>query len=216
MKLYSYFRSSAAYRVRIALNLKGLEAEVVPVHLVKNGGEQHSAEYRLINPSELLPALVEDASEGGFTLSQSLSILEYLEEKHQEIALLPQNIEQRALIRAFSQNIACDIHPLNNLRVLQYLSGTLKVSDEQKSAWYKHWIEVGFNGLEAQLKDSNGKFCFGETATFADCCLVPQVYNALRFNIDLAAYPKIAAIYQYCNTLAAFQNAAPEAQADAA
>lgn len=216
MKLYSYFRSSAAYRVRIALNLKGLEAEVVPVHLVKNGGEQHSAEYRLINPSELLPALVEDASEGGFTLSQSLSILEYLEEKHQETALLPQNIEQRALIRAFSQNIACDIHPLNNLRVLQYLSGTLKVSDEQKSAWYKHWVEVGFNGLEAQLKDSNGKFCFGETATFADCCLVPQVYNALRFNIDLAAYPKISAIYQYCNTLPAFQNAAPEAQTDAA
>lgn len=216
MKLYSYFRSSAAYRVRIALNLKGLEAEVIPVHLVKNGGEQHSAEYHLINPSELLPALVEDASEGSFTLSQSLSILEYLEEKHQETALLPQNIEQRALIRAFSQNIACDIHPLNNLRVLQYLSGTLKVSDEQKSAWYKHWVEVGFNGLEAQLKDSNSKFCFGETATFADCCLVPQVYNAIRFNIDLAAYPKISAIYQYCNTLPAFQNAAPEAQTDAA
>mgnify|MGYP001586820779 CR=1 FL=1 len=216
MKLYSYFRSSAAYRVRIALNLKGLEAEVIPVHLVKNGGEQHSAEYRQINPSELLPTLVEDASEGGFTLSQSLSILEYLEEKYPKTALLPQNIEQRALIRAFSQSIACDIHPLNNLRVLQYLSSTLMLSDEQKFAWYKHWVEVGFNGLEAQLKDSNYKFCFGETATFADCCLVPQVYNALRFNIDLTAYPKITAIYQYCNTLSAFQNAAPEAQADAA
>ena len=216
MKLYSYFRSSAAYRVRIALNLKGLQAEVVPVHLVKNGGEQHSAEYRQINPSELLPALVEDAHQGGFTLTQSFSILEYLEEKHPDIALLPQNVEQRALIRAFSQSIACDIHPLNNLRVLHYLSDTLTVSDEQKSAWYAHWIEVGFNGLEAQLKDSNGKFCFGETATFADCCLVPQVYNALRFNIDLAAYPKITAIYQHCNTLPAFQNAAPEAQDDAA
>lgn len=216
MKLYSYFRSSAAYRIRIALNLKGLEAEVIPVHLVKNGGEQHSAEYRLINPSELIPTWMEDETEGGFTLTQSLSILEYLEEKHPEIALLPQNIEQRALIRAFSQNIASDIHPLNNLRVLQYLSGTLKVSDEQKSDWYQHWIDIGFNGLEAQLKDSNGKYCFGETATFADCCLVPQVYNALRFNIDLAAYPKISAIYQYCNTLPAFQNAAPEAQADAA
>lgn len=216
MKLYSYFRSSAAYRVRIALNLKGLQAEVVPVHLVKNGGEQHSAEYRQINPSELLPALVEDTHQGSFTLTQSFSILEYLEEKHPDTALLPQNVEQRALIRAFSQSIACDIHPLNNLRVLHYLSDTLTVSDEQKSAWYAHWIEVGFNGLEAQLKDSNGKFCFGETATFADCCLVPQVYNALRFNIDLAAYPKITAIYQHCNTLPAFQNAAPEAQADAA
>ena len=216
MKLYSYFRSSAAYRVRIALNLKSLQAEVIPVHLVKNGGEQHSTEYRQINPNELVPAWVEDASKGGFILTQSLSILEYLEEKHPETALLPQDIEQRALIRAFSQSIACDIHPLNNLRVLQYLSGTLTVSDEQKSAWYTHWVEVGFAGLEAQLQDSNGKFCFGETATFADCCLVPQVYNALRFNIDLAAYPKIAAIYQYCNTLPAFQNAAPEAQADAA
>lgn len=216
MKLYSYFRSSAAYRVRIALNLKGLQAEVVPVHLVKNGGEQHSAEYRQINPSELLPALVEDTRQDGFILTQSLSILEYLEEKHTDTALLPQNVEQRALIRAFSQSIACDIHPLNNLRVLHYLADTLTVSDEQKSAWYAHWVEVGFNGLEAQLKDSNGKFCFGETATFADCCLVPQVYNALRFNIDLAAYPKITAIYQHCNTLPAFQNAAPEAQADAA
>lgn len=216
MKLYSYFRSSAAYRVRIALHLKGLQAEVVPVHLVKNGGEQHSAEYRQINPSELLPALVEDTRQDGFILTQSLSILEYLEEKHTDTALLPQNVEQRALIRAFSQSIACDIHPLNNLRVLQYLADTLAVSDEQKSAWYAHWVEVGFNGLEAQLKNSNGKFCFGETATFADCCLVPQVYNALRFNIDLAAYPKITAIYQHCNTLPAFQNAAPEAQADAA
>ena len=216
MKLYSYFRSSAAYRVRIALNLKSLETEVIPVHLLKNGGEQHSAEYRQINPSELVPAWVEDAHEGGFILTQSLSILEYLEEQHPETALLPQDIEQRALIRAFSQSIACDIHPLNNLRVLQYLSHVLTVSDEQKSTWYKHWVETGFAGLEVQLKDSNGKFCFGETATFADCCLVPQVYNALRFNIDLAAYPKIAAIYQHCNTLPAFQNAAPEAQADAA
>ncbi|TCB50048.1 maleylacetoacetate isomerase [Acinetobacter sp. ANC 4779] len=216
MKLYSYFRSSAAYRVRIALNLKSLQAEVIPVHLLKNGGEQHSAEYRQINPSELVPAWVEDATQGGFTLTQSLSILEYLEEKHPETALLPQDIEQRALIRAFSQSIACDIHPLNNLRVLQYLSGTLAVSDEQKTAWYRHWVETGFTGLEAQLKNSNGKFSFGETVTFADCCLVPQVYNALGFNIDLAAYPKIAAIYQYCNTLPAFQNAAPEAQADAA
>ena len=142
--------------------------------------------------------------------------LEYLEEKYPDVALLPQDFQQRALIRAVSQSIACDIHPLNNLRVLQYLSNTLAISDEQKTTWYRHWIETGFKALEIQLKNSNGQFCFGETASFADCCLIPQVYNALRFKIDLALYPKIQAIYQHCNTLSAFQNAAPETQADAA
>lgn len=216
MKLYEYFRSSAAYRVRIALNLKSLTADLLPVHLLKNGGEQHSAAYRQINPSELVPTLVENGAEQSFTLTQSLSILEYLDEKFTDTALLPQNIQQRALVRAFSHSIACDIHPLNNLRVLQYLSGTLDVSDEQKTAWYTHWIEVGFAALEAQLKHSNGQFCFGHSASFADCCLIPQVYNALRFNIDLSAYPKIQSIYAHCNTISAFQNAAPEAQVDAA
>lgn len=216
MKLYSYFRSSAAYRVRIALNLKKLEADIIPIHLLKNGGEQHSAAYRQINPSELVPALLEANAEQGFTLTQSLSILEYLDEKFTDTALLPKDIQQRALIRAFSQSIACDIHPLNNLRVLQYLSAALEVSDKQKTAWYTHWVEVGFTGLEAQLKHSNGQFCFGNSASFADCCLIPQVYNALRFNIDLSAYPKIQSIYTHCNTLSTFQNAAPEAQADAA
>lgn len=216
MKLYSYFRSSAAYRVRIALNLKGLDPEYIPVHLVKNGGEQHSPEYRQINPTELIPAWIEKNIQDDFTLTQSLSILEYLEEKYPDVALLPQDFQQRALIRAVSQSIACDIHPLNNLRVLQYLSNTLAISDEQKTTWYRHWIETGFKALEIQLKNSNGQFCFGETASFADCCLIPQVYNALRFKIDLALYPKIQAIYQHCNTLSAFQNAAPEAQADAA
>ncbi len=216
MKLYSYFRSSAAYRVRIALNLKGLAADIIPVHLLKNGGEQHSAEYHQINPTELVPTLVEEEdAENHFILTQSLSILEYLDEKFTDTALLPQDLKQRALVRAFSQNIACDIHPLNNLRVLQYLSGTLNISDEQKTAWYTHWVELGLNGLEAQLKNSNQQFCFGDTATFADCCLIPQVYNAKRFNIDLSAYPKIQSIYQYCNALPAFQNAAPEAQMDA-
>ena len=211
MQLYTYFRSSAAYRVRIALNLKGLNAELIPVHLVNNGGEQHSEAYKAVNPSELVPTLVED----DFNLSQSLSILEYLDEQYPEVALLSQDAQQRALVRAFSLAIACDIHPLNNLRVLQYLTGTLNVTDEQKTTWYKHWVETGFTTLEALLKESNGKFCFGDQATIADCCLIPQVYNALRFNIDLSAYPKIASIYQHCNTLAAFQNAAPEAQQEA-
>lgn len=212
MKLYTYFRSSAAYRVRIALNLKGLTVEQVPVHLINNGGEQHSNRYRQIHPNELVPAL----ADGNFVLSQSLSILEYLEESFPEIALLPQNLQQRALIRAFSLNIACDMHPLNNLRVLQYLSNTLQVSDEQKNQWYKNWIITGFRSLETQLEDSNGKFCFGDQPTFADCCLIPQIYNALRFNIELLAYPKIQSIYNHCNTLQAFQKAAPEMQPDAA
>ena len=211
MKLYSYFRSSAAYRVRIALNLKGLPAEIVPVHLVKNGGEQHSAEYRQLNASELVPTLIDDT----FALSQSLSILEYLDEKYPEPALLPKQIQQRALIRAFSQNIACDIHPRNNLRVLQYLQNVFALSEGEKSTWYKHWIELGMRSLEAQLTESNGQFCFGEQATFADCCLIPQVYNAKRFNIDVSAFPKIESIYQHCMTLDAFQQAAPEAQIDA-
>ena len=211
MKLYSYFRSSAAYRVRIALNLKGLPAEIVPVHLVKNGGEQHSAEYCQLNASELVPTLIDDT----FALSQSLSILEYLDEKYPEPALLPKQIQQRALIRAFSQNIACDIHPLNNLRVLQYLQNVFALSEGEKSTWYKHWIELGMRSLEAQLTESNGQFCFGEQATFADCCLIPQVYNAKRFNIDVSTFPKIESIYQHCMTLDAFQQAAPEAQIDA-
>ena len=200
MKLYTYFRSSAAYRVRIALNLKGLAAEHVPVHLVNNGGEQHSESYRQLNPSELVPTWVEQ----DFVLTQSLSILEYLEEKFPDIALLPQDLQQRALIRAFSLSIACDIHPLNNLRVLQYLTGTLEISDTQKTAWYKHWVLT------------NGKFCFGNQPTLADCCLIPQVYNALRFNLDLSDYPKICSIYTHCNTLEAFQHAAPEMQPEAA
>ena len=211
MKLYSYFRSSAAYRVRIALNLKSLATEIIPVHLVKNGGEQHSDAYRQINPSELVPTLIDE----DFTLSQSMSILEYLEEKHPETALLPEDLQQRALIRAFCQSIACDIHPINNLRVLQYLQRNLKISDTEKDQWYAHWIQLGMQSLEAQLQQSNGQFCFGERPTLADCCLIPQIYNAKRFNIDLSAYPKIEAIYQHCLTLPAFLQASPEAQIDA-
>ncbi len=212
MKLYTYFRSSAAYRVRIALHLKGLEAEHIPVHLVNNGGEQHSETFRQVNPSELVPALIEN----DFTLTQSLSMIEYLEEKFSETPLLPKDLQQRALIRAFSLTIACDIHPLNNLRVLQYLTRTLNASDEQKIEWYRHWVITGLKALETQLTHSNGQFCFGDQPSLADCCLIPQVYNAKRFNIDLSDFPKIESIYTHCNSLDAFQKAAPEAQLDAA
>ncbi|EOR09370.1 maleylacetoacetate isomerase [Acinetobacter tandoii] len=210
MKLYSYFRSSAAFRVRIALNLKGLSYDTQAVHLLKQGGEQHSAEYAAINPSELVPTLLDQQ----YVLTQSLSILEYLEEAYPKTALLPQNLQQRAQIRAFAQYIACEIHPLNNLRVLQYLEQTLAVSNSKKTAWYQHWIKLGFHSLEQQLQHSDGKYCFGEQASFADCCLIPQVYNAKRFQIDLTEYPKIQSIYTHCMQLAAFQQAAPEQQAD--
>ena len=212
MKLYSYFRSSAAYRVRIALNLKGLDYKVVPVHLLNQGGEHRSEAYRQINPSALVPALTDT----DFSLGQSMSILEYLEETQAQIPLLPADARMRAHIRAFCQSIACEIHPLNNLRVLQYLSQTLQVSDTEKSNWYSHWITEGFTTLEALLQDSPGQFCFNDTPTLADCCLIPQVYNAKRFHIDLSDFPKIESIYTYCSTLSPFQQAAPEAQPDAA
>lgn len=211
MKLYSYFRSSAAYRVRIALNLKGLDYELKAVHLLKNGGEQHSAAYRQLNASELVPTLQDQQ----LVLGQSLSILEYLEERYPEPALLPTDLALRAKIRSFAQSIACDLHPLNNLRVLQYLETELAVDPQQKDQWYQHWTRKGLAVLEAQLADSNGQFCFTEQASFADCCLIPQVYNARRFHVDLTAFPKIQSIYQHCMTLPAFYQAAPEQQIDA-
>ncbi|UUM26424.1 maleylacetoacetate isomerase [Acinetobacter colistiniresistens] len=208
MKLYSYFRSSAAYRVRIALNLKELPYETEAVHLVKN--EQQQASYRALNPSQLVPTLIDQDQ----ALLQSLSILEYLEERYPAKALLPKDLIERAKVRAFAQTIACDIHPLNNLRVLKYLQKQLAVSDAQKNSWYQHWILEGFHSLEMQLQHSNGQFCFGTQATVADCCLIPQVYNAKRFKIDLSAFPKIESIYQHCLTLPAFLNATPEQQPD--
>lgn len=208
MKLYSYFRSSAAYRVRIALNLKALPYETEAVHLVKN--EQQLASYRALNPSQLVPTLLDQDQ----TFTQSLSILEYLEERYPANALLPKDLVERAKVRAFAQNIACDIHPINNLRVLKYLQNDLAISNEQKTLWYLHWILEGFHSLEMQLQHSNGQFCFGSQPTFADCCLIPQVYNAKRFKIDLSAFPKIESIYQHCLTLPAFLNATPEQQPD--
>ncbi|MBB3167576.1 maleylacetoacetate isomerase [Simiduia aestuariiviva] len=209
MKLYGYFRSSAAYRVRIALNLKGIAAEQVPVSLIK--GEQQQATYTALNPQGLVPAL---ATEQGL-LTQSLAIIEYLESQHPTPALLPGDAWQQAQIRAFALALACDIHPLNNLRVLKYLTGDLALEDTQKNQWYAHWIQTGFAALESQLTQTAGAFCFGDSPTLADVCLVPQVYNAKRFNVDLSAFPKVQAIAEHCNTLPAFIDASPEQQPDA-
>ncbi|MEA5445964.1 maleylacetoacetate isomerase [Gammaproteobacteria bacterium AB-CW1] len=213
MKLYTYWRSTAAYRVRIALHLKGLRCEQEPVHLVKDGGEQHKGEYRAINPQGLVPTLVD----GGHVITQSLAILEYLEEKHPEPALLPSKPVERARVRSLAQIIACEVHPLNNLRVLQYLSNELDVSDRQKTRWYHHWLEQGLKPLERRLANEGrtGRFCHGDSPTLADVCLVPQLYNARRFDFPLDAYPTLRRIDEACRELNAFRASAPEAQPDA-
>lgn len=213
MKLYTYFRSSAAYRVRIALNLKGLAYDAVPVHLVRSGGEQHQPEYRSINPAGLVPAL----EDGGEVLTQSLAIVEYLEEKHPEPPLLPGDAVRRARIRALALAIACDIHPVNNLRVLQYLTREFGADDARKNAWYRHWVETGLTAVEAMLQTvpDQARFCFGDVPTLADVCLVPQVFNARRFQCDLSSMPRILRVAAHCETLEAFRMAAPENQPDA-
>ena len=213
MKLYDYFRSSAAYRVRIGLRLKGLEYESVSVHLIRDGGEQLQDGYRAINPSALVPALAVD----GATITQSLAILEYLDEMHPLAPLLPRDAQGRARVRSLALMIACDIHPLNNLRVLRYLVKEAGLSEDAKNAWYVHWVQEGFAALEAHLAGSSdtGRFCHGDTPTLADCVLVPQVFNAVRFNIDLAPYPTIARIDAACRALPAFVAAHPSQQSDA-
>jgi maleylpyruvate isomerase len=213
MKLYSYFRSSAAYRVRIALNLKGLAYEYAPVHLLRDGGEQLKPEYRRLNPDAILPTLMDD----GHVLQQSLAIIEYLEETHPEPPLLPKAPVDRAYVRSVALQVACEIHPLNNLRVLKYLKHTLAVGDEAKDAWYRHWIECGFATLETHLAGDSrtGKFCFGDSPTMADACLVPQVFNAQRFKIDVARFPTIQRIHDQASQLDAFVRAAPAVQPDA-
>lgn len=213
MKLHTYFRSSAAYRVRIALNLKGIQPEMAFVHLLKDGGEQFSAAYEALNPSHLVPLLEDD----GMLLTQSLAIIEYLDETHSQHPLLPPDARGRARVRALAQAIASDIHPINNLRVLKYLSEELNVSTEQKSAWYRHWVALGLQALETQLvrDPETGRFCHGDTPTIADCCLVPQLYNARRFECDLAPYPTVVAIAARCEELPAFAEARPERQLDA-
>ena len=214
-RLYSYFRSSAAYRVRIALALKGLAYETVPVHLIKDGGQQNSSSYRSANPQGLVPAW--QPAEAGPVLAQSLAIMEYLDEVHPQPALLPADALGRARVRALAQMVACEIHPLNNLRVLQYLTQELGVSGAQKDAWYAHWVALGLQAVEDSLARSpdTGRFCHGDTPGLADCCLVPQVFNARRFNCALDAYPTITRIVNACEQLSAFQQAAPSAQPDA-
>jgi maleylpyruvate isomerase len=211
IKLYSYFRSSAAYRVRIALNLKSLPYEYLPVHLVK--GEQRDERYRALNPQALVPMLVDDRE----TITQSMAIIEYLDEKVPEPPLLPATPEARARVRAIAQAVACDIHPLNNLRVLKYLTDTLGVSEDAKNAWYRHWIELGLAALEAQLaRDSRtGAFCHGEKPTLADICLIPQLANARRYDFSIDAYPTLGRIESHCLALDPFARAAPARQPDA-
>lgn len=215
MKLYGYWRSSAAYRVRIALNLKGISAEQLSVHLVRDGGEQHKAAYSALNPLELVPTLTLDDELDADALSQSLAIIEYLDEIHPQSPLLPASALERAQVRAMALTVACEIHPLNNLRVLQYLTQTLGVDEAAKNTWYHHWVASGFAALETLLVRHSGRYCFGDTVTLADLCLVPQVYNAMRFNVDLTPYPNIMRVWTECNQLEAFADAAPERQADA-
>ena len=213
MRLYDYFRSSAAYRVRIALNFKGIAPDDRTfVHL--RMGNQRAQDYLALNPQGLVPALELDDHR---VLTQSLAIVEYLDEKYREPPLLPATAEGRARVRSIALAIACEIHPLNNLRVLNYLIGTLGATDEQKNGWYKYWIDVGFEALERRLAsdDDTGTFCHGETPTLADVCLVPQLANARRFKIDLTPYPTLARIEAAANALPAFAQAAPSRQPDA-
>lgn len=207
LTLYDYFRSSASYRVRIALNYKNIPHQLETVHLVKDGGEQFKQDYRKLNPQCLVPTL----KDGDLTITQSLAILEYLEEMHPEPALLPKDPAERAEVRSMAMLVACDIHPLDNLRVLKYLTGDLQVSDEDKLLWYQHWVIEGFNALELHLENDSqvGKCCFGDTPTFADLALIPQVYNAKRFEVPLDDYPLIGRINDYCLSLEAFAKASP-------
>jgi maleylpyruvate isomerase len=213
MKLYTFFRSSASYRVRIALNLKALNCEQVPLHLRRGGGEQFSATYKAINPQALVPAL-EDA---GRILTQSLAIMEYLEERYPKPPLLPADPADRALVRSMALIIACEVHPIQNLRVLVHLKNNLKQSEDDLNLWARHWIDLGLSAFEQIVVSSpkRGKFCFGDTPTLADICLVPQLANARRFGCDLSAYPTLLQIEKACNALPAFADAAPEKQPDA-
>jgi len=211
VKLYTYFRSSAAFRVRIALNLKGLSYEPVFVHLAK--GEHRNADYARVNAQALVPTLELD---DGTRLNQSLAIIEYLEEKHSRPPLLPSDSLGKARVRALSDLIACEIHPLNNLRVLQHLKRALGQNEDQINAWYRHWIADGLAKLEAELvMGKKGKFCYNDAPTMADCCLVPQIFNAKRYNCDLAPYPTTVRVFEQCMKLEAFDRAQPAKQPDA-
>ena len=213
MKLYSYFRSSASFRVRIALALKGLDYEYASVHLLKDGGEQLSAGFMAINPAALVPVLDDD----GTILTQSLAIIEYLDETRPQPSLLPGDPVARARVRALALAIACEIHPLNNTRVLRYLDKTLDVPEERRNAWYRHWVETGLASVEAMLAcdPRTGICCHGDTPTLADICLVPQIFNAQRFAARLDHVPTVMRIHRYCLTLPAFARSVPALQPDA-
>lgn len=219
MQLYNYFRSSASFRVRIALQIKGLPYDYMPVHLVK--GEQHAPAYTRRIGDALVPTLVTD---GGTALSQSMAIIEYLDETHPTPALLPSTPLARARVRALAQMVACEIHPINNLRVLKYLVRELKVEEEAKNAWYRHWVRSGLEAFERQLtllaqeRADQGLpasvFCWGDNPTLADCCLVPQIFNGQRFNVDLEGLPLTLGAFDACMALPAFQKAQPSACPD--
>jgi maleylpyruvate isomerase len=213
MKLYTFFRSSASYRVRIALNLKGLDYEHAPIHLRRGGGEQFSPAYKAKNPQALVPAL----EDGGRPLTQSLAIIEYLEERYPEPPLLPKDPADRAAVRAMALAIACEVHPLQNLKVLNYVKGELKQDEAAANRWAQHWIALGLAALEQIVlaAPKPGKFCFGDAPTLADLCLVPQLGNARRFGCDLSGIPTLVRIDAHCGTLPAFVKAAPENQPDA-
>lgn len=207
IKLYDYFKSSAAYRVRIALHFKQLQFESIRIHLLNQGGEQFFENYQSINPQSLVPSL----QDGGKLLNQSLAIIEYLNDQHPMPPLLPQDAYEKSLVRAFALSIACDIHPLNNLRVLKYLTHELGLVDEKKNQWYTHWVMKGLQALEKQLIICNRSkdFCFGDTPSLADVCLVPQLYNARRFHCDLSSFTTLLHIEENCLKLSAFNQAKP-------
>jgi maleylpyruvate isomerase len=213
LKLYSYFRSSASFRVRIALNLKGLPYEYAPVHLLRGGGEQHLTAYRLVNAQGIVPSL----QENDLTLTQSLAIIEYLDEMYPERPLLPKGALDRARVRAVALAIACEIHPLNNLRVLNYLKNVLNLDQTACDAWYRHWIAEGLASVETMLLDDprTVRFCHGDTPSLADCFLVPQIFNAQRFNCPLDMAPTVMRVFETCMSLPEFQRAAPMLQPDA-
>jgi maleylacetoacetate isomerase/maleylpyruvate isomerase len=217
-RLYTYWRSSAAYRVRIALNLKSLPYESVPKHLLRDGGEQKKADYLALNPQGLIPALADD----GFVVPQSLAICEYLEEIHPEPRLLPGSARDRAIVRGMSLAVACDTHPLNNLPITGYLRRELGADDAAVQRWIEHWIGRGFAGLERWVGSCAGDvpadgqlYCYGSQVTLADVCLVPQMYNARRFHVELSPYPRLVSICRHLEALPAFAAARPEAQPDA-